>query len=41
VRAGPFVIDPWLALRRAAEAGLFLDLGHWHDHRGAGGGACC
>lgn len=41
VREGPWVIDPWRALRAAALAGLFLDLGHWHDHRGAAGGSCC
>ena len=41
VRSGPWVIDPWRALRAAAEAGLFLDLGHWHDHRGSAGGTCC
>lgn len=41
VREGPWVLDPWRALRAAALAGLFLDLGHWHDHRGAAGGNCC
>lgn len=41
VREGPFVIDPRRALRAAADAGLFLDLGHWHDHRGAAGATCC
>ncbi len=41
VREGPWVIDPWRALRAAAEGGLFLDLGHWHDHRGAAGASCC
>lgn len=34
-REGPWVIDPQRALRAAAERGLFLDLGHWHDHRGS------
>lgn len=41
VREGPWVIDPWRALRAAAEGSLFLDLGHWHDHRGAAGATCC
>jgi len=41
VRTGPWVINPWRALRAAAERSLFLDLGHWHDHRGAAGGTCC
>lgn len=41
VRNGPWVIDPRRALRAAAEAGLFLDLAPWHDHRGAGGMTCC
>ncbi|MEZ4330656.1 MAG: NAD(+)/NADH kinase [Myxococcota bacterium] len=40
-RTGPWVIDPAQALQAAAAAGLFLDLGHWHDHRGGAGGGCC
>src|SRR5690606_15974724 len=40
-RTGPWVIDPAQALRAAAAAGLFLDLGHWHDHRSGAGGTCC
>lgn len=40
-RTGPWVIDPRQALRAAAAAGLFLDLGHWHDHRSGAGGSCC
>ncbi len=39
-RSGPWVIDPRRALREAAERGLFLDMGPWHDHRG-GGSSCC
>jgi hypothetical protein len=39
-RSGPWVIDPDRALRAAAERGLFLDLGHWHDQRGGAGGCC-
>lgn len=42
VRTGPFVIDPERAMIAAARAGLFLDLGHWHDQRGGGPGlGCC
>ncbi len=41
LRAGPWVIDPKRALRAAANQGLFLDLGEWHDHRGRSGGSCC
>jgi hypothetical protein len=40
-RSGPWVIDPKRALRAAANQGLFLDLGTWHDHRGRSGGSCC
>ncbi len=40
-RTGPWVIDPERALRVAAQKGLFLDLGHWHDERGGSGGSCC
>lgn len=40
-RMGPWVIDPKRALRAAAEAGLYLDLGHWHDHRSGATGSCC
>lgn len=40
-REGPWVIDPARALRAAAEQGLFLDMGSWHDHRSQGGGGCC
>jgi hypothetical protein len=40
-RTGPWVIDPKRALRAAAEQGLFLDLGEWHDHRGRSGSSCC
>lgn len=42
VRSGPFVIDPKRTLVAAAEQGLFLDLGHWHDQRsGSQGVGCC
>jgi len=41
-RKGPWVIDPTRAMVAAAERGLFLDLGHWHDQRnGAKGAGCC
>jgi hypothetical protein len=40
-RTGPWVIDPRRALRAAAEQGLFVDLGAWHDHRAGAGGSCC
>jgi len=40
-RMGPWVIDPRRALRAAANQGLFLDLGKWHDHRGRSGNSCC
>lgn len=41
VRQGPWVVDPKRSLRAAAEGGLFLDLGHWHDHRSGATGSCC
>ncbi|MCB9722941.1 MAG: NAD(+)/NADH kinase [Spirochaetaceae bacterium] len=41
VREGPFVIEPERALRAAAEQGLFVDLGHWHDQRTGSGTSCC
>jgi hypothetical protein len=34
VREGPWVIHPQRTLRAAADKGVFLDMGHWHDHRG-------
>jgi hypothetical protein len=46
-REGPWVIEPAMALRAAAESGLFLDMGSWHDQRsggsggGSGGRSCC
>jgi hypothetical protein len=36
VREGPWVIEPRRTLRAAAERGVFLDMGHWHDHRSHG-----
>lgn len=39
-RAGPWVIDPFRALRAAASQGLFRDLGHWHDQRSGATGCC-
>lgn len=50
VREGPWVIHPQRTLRSAAENGVFLDMGHWHDHRsgshrddseGGTGRGCC
>lgn len=41
VREGPWVIDPTRALRAAAQDGLFLDMGPWHDARSGGGHSCC
>lgn len=42
VRDGPWVIDPTRAMVAAAEQGLFLDMGHWHDQRsGTKGVGCC
>ncbi len=41
VREGPWVIDPIRSLRIAAEQGLFLDMGPWHDHRSGGSHSCC
>jgi hypothetical protein len=40
-RSGPWVIDPSRAMTAAAQQGLLLDLGHWHDQRGGAGGSCC
>jgi hypothetical protein len=40
VRQGPWVIDPRRALRAAADQGLFVDLGHWHDQRSGATGCC-
>ena len=39
-RNGPFVIDPERALVAAAQRGLFVDLGHWHDQRSGATGCC-
>lgn len=39
-RDGPWVIQPRKAMRAAAAAGLFLDLGEWSDHRGSGSSCC-
>jgi hypothetical protein len=36
LRSGPWVIHPQRTLRTAAEKGVFLDMGHWHDHRSGG-----
>ncbi len=43
LREGPWVLDPWRALRAAAQRGLFLDMGPWRDRRSgeASGGSCC
>ncbi len=42
VRNGPWVIDPARAMVAAAQQGLFVDLGHWHDQRsGTKGTGCC
>ena len=43
VRDGPRVVDENLALRAAAERGVFLDHQHWHDPGGSasGGFDCC
>ncbi|MCP4903987.1 MAG: hypothetical protein GY910_03320 [bacterium] len=42
LRKGPWVLDPGRAMVAAAEQGLFIDLGHWHDQRsGANAGGCC
>jgi hypothetical protein len=48
-RAGPWVVHPQRTLRVAAERGVFVDMGHWHDHRSGGrnregdegGSGCC
>ena len=32
-RDGPYVVDPARALMAAAEAGVYVDRGHFHDHR--------
>jgi len=40
-RDGPFVIDPGRALRLAATRGVYVDRGHWHDHRDGSGFECC
>lgn len=40
-RDGPFVIDPGRALRLAATRGVYVNRGHWHDHRDASGFECC
>jgi hypothetical protein len=42
VREGPFIIDVPLTLRLAAEQGLYVDRGEWHDalDEGAGPGCC-
>lgn len=39
-RNGPWVIDPERALVAAAQQGLFVDLGHWHDQRSGATGCC-
>ncbi|MEE8166386.1 MAG: hypothetical protein V3T64_12510, partial [Myxococcota bacterium] len=43
LREGPWVLDPWRALRAAAERGLFLDMGPWQDRRSGvtSGDSCC
>ncbi len=43
VRDGPRVVDERLALRAAAERGVYLDHRHWHDPGGTptGGFDCC
>ncbi len=40
-RDGPYVIDSSRTLAAGVQTGVYLDRGHWHDHRDGTGFDCC